>query len=168
MSKQGIKLSRISKLLVDTDELSVGEAQTRRERFAVMLPCGGDVARSRTLQVAFLIAASIASRCFPGADKVVLGRRVVDSDIRLRPLIQGSLVAALKEIVGRQNVRVSDGSETVGTVLLFGDAITLPGALRVTYDRWIAQVRARRNCCSPPGAAFLCARRCARGCPGCL
>jgi hypothetical protein len=140
MSRREMKLSRISKLLVDSDELSVRGAQTRRERFAVTLRCGADVSQSRTLQLAVLTAASIASRCFPGAVKVVLDQALADSNIRLRPLIQDSLAAALADIVGPQNLRIADSSEAAGKILLFGDAATLPGALRVTFDGWVAQV----------------------------
>jgi hypothetical protein len=135
-----MKLSRISKLLVDRDALSVREAQDRREQFAVTLWCGTDVGHSRTLQVAVLTAASVACRCFPGAVKVVLDQGVADSKLLLRPLIQESLVSALAELLGPQNVGISNVAEAVGKVLLFGDAASLPGALRVTFDGWIAQV----------------------------
>ena len=87
MNRHEMKLSRISKLLVDSDELSVGEAQARREQFAVTLQCGPDISQSRTLQVAVLTAASIATRCFPGAVKVVLDKAGRANTV-LRPLIQ--------------------------------------------------------------------------------
>jgi hypothetical protein len=135
-----MKLSRISKLLVDSDEVSAGEAQARREQFAVTLLCGPDLDQSRTLQVAVLTAASIATRCFPGAIKVVLDKPANGSDIVLTSLIQGSFAAALAELVGPQNLRLSNGSEITGKVLLFGDVPPQPGALRVTFDGWIAQV----------------------------
>jgi molybdopterin/thiamine biosynthesis adenylyltransferase len=140
MNGHEMKLSRISKLLVDSDELSVGEAQSRREQYAVTLRCGPDVGQSRTLQLALLTAASIASRCFPGAVRVVMEEAAACSNIHLRPLIQGSLADALAHLVGSANLRISEQSDASGNVLLFGDTPTLPGALRVTFDGWIAQV----------------------------
>ena len=140
MNRHEMKLSRISKLLVDSDGVSVGEAQARREQFAVTLRCGPDLGQSRTLQVAVLTAASIATRCFPGAVKVVLDKAAGGSNIVLTPLIPGSFAAALAELVGPQNLRLSNGSEVTGKVLLFGDVLPQPGALRVTFDGWIAQV----------------------------
>jgi hypothetical protein len=140
MNRVEMKLSRISKLLVDSDEMSVGEAQARREQFAVTLRCGPDLAQSRTLQVAVLTAASIATRCFPGAVKVVLDKAAAGSNIVLKPLIQGSFATALAELVGPENLQLSSDSEVLGKVLLFGDVPPQPGALRVTFDGWIAQV----------------------------
>ena len=140
MDRHEMKLSRISKLLVDSDGVSAGEAQARREQFAITLLCGPDLGQSRTLQVAVLTAASIATRCFPGAVKVVLDKATAGSNIVLTSLIQGSFATALAELVGPQNLRLSNGSEITGKVLLFGDVPPQPGALRVTFDGWIAQV----------------------------
>ena len=140
MNGREMKLSRISKLLVDRDELSAAEAQVRREQFAVTLHCGPDVVQSRTLQLALLPAARIASRCFPGAVRVVLDEAVASSGVRLLPLVQGSFAEALAQLVGSENLRVSDRTEAAGKILLFGDTPALPGALRVTFDGWIAQV----------------------------
>ena len=139
MNRHGMKLSRISKLLVDSDEVSVGEAQARREQFAVTLRCGPDIGQSRTLQVAVLTAASIATRCFPGAVRVVLDEAVGANTV-LTPLIQCSFAAALAELVGPENLQLANGSEPTGKVLLFGDVPPQPGALRVTFDGWVAQV----------------------------
>lgn len=146
MNRHEMTLSRISKLLIDRDKMSMGEAQARRQRFAVTLLCGPDVGQSRTLQLSVLTAASIATRCFPGAVKVVLDKAVADSDISL-PLIQGSFTAALADVVEPRNLQLSDGSEAAGMVLLFGDAPSLPGALRVTFDGWIAQVGPAATVC---------------------
>ncbi len=140
MNRSEMKLSRISKLLVDSHELSVGEAKARRERFAVTLRCGPDVAQSRTLKLAVLTAASIAARCFPSAVKVALDKAVIASDVGVPPLVQSSFAAALADIIGPKNLLISDDSETTGKVLLFGDAPALPGSLQVTFDGWIAQV----------------------------
>ena len=59
--------SRISKLILDRDQLGTEVVLARRQEFGVTLSCGEDVASSRTLQLAVLTAASIACRCFPGA-----------------------------------------------------------------------------------------------------
>lgn len=140
MKRNPMKLSRVSKLLVDADQLTAGEAQARRERFPVMLRCGLDVGHSRTLQAAVLTAAAIATRCFPGAVKVVMDEYSAGSNRLLRPLAEGSFAAALADLVGPQNLQLSNGSETAGKILLFGNLPAQLGALRVTYDGWIALV----------------------------
>lgn len=68
-----MKLSRISKLLVDNDQLSVADARARREQFAVTLLYGSDVSLSRTLQIAVLTAAAIAVRVLSRRRKGRLG-----------------------------------------------------------------------------------------------
>jgi hypothetical protein len=135
-----MKLSRISKLLIDAGQATADEAQARREDFAVTLRCGPDVAQSRTLQVAVMTAASIAVRCFPGAVTVVLDPSLSNSQIPLRPLADTSFTTSLAGLVGPQNLRFSKTPLAAGKVLLFGDVPSQPGALRVTYDGWIAQV----------------------------
>jgi len=134
-----MKLSRISKLLVDAGQATADEAQARREDFAVTLRCGSEVAQSRTLQVAVLTAASIAVRCFPGAVTIVLDPFFYDHQIALRPLSGESFAASLAGLVGPQNLRFSKMPAAAGKVLLFGNVPSQPGALRVTYDGWIAQ-----------------------------
>jgi hypothetical protein len=64
------ELSRISKMLIDRDQASAEAALARRQECGVTLCCGDDVASSYTLQLAVLTAASIASRCFPGAVRI--------------------------------------------------------------------------------------------------
>src|ERR1019366_131444 len=100
-----MKLSRISKVLVDAGQTTADQAQARRQDFAVTLRCGPDVAQSRTLQVAVLTAASIAVRCFPGAVTVVLDPPFSSSQIAPRPLAGESFTASLAELVGPQNLR---------------------------------------------------------------
>jgi hypothetical protein len=63
-----------------------------------------------------------------------------DSNIVLGPLIRGSFAEALAELVGPQNLRLSNGFGTTGKVLLFGDVQPQADTLRVTFDGWIAQV----------------------------
>ena len=133
-----MKLSRISKLLVDAGQATADEAQARREDFTVTLWCGPDVAQSRTLQVAIMTAASIAVRCFPGAVTVVLDPSLSNSQIALRPLADESFTTSLAGLVGPQNLRFSKALAAAGKVLLFGEVPPQSGALRVTYDGWIA------------------------------
>jgi len=140
MSRREMTLSRISKLLVDSEELSLEEALARRERFQITLRCGPDVAGSRTLQLAALTAAGIAARCFPGAVRVVLDKALAGANLVVPPLTEGSFAAALENLVGARNLHLSIPAETGGRVLLFGNASPVPGSLRATFDGWIAQV----------------------------
>jgi len=134
-----MRLSRISKLLVDAGQATVDEAQARRKNFTVTLQCGPDVVHSRTLQVAVLTAANIAVRCFPGAVTILLDPSFHYHRVALRPLAGESFTASLAGLVGPQNLRFSKMPAAAGKVLLFGNAPSQPGALRVTYDGWIAQ-----------------------------
>jgi hypothetical protein len=135
-----MKLSRISKLLIDAGQATADEAKARREDFAVTLRCGADVAQSRTLQIAVLTAAGIAARCFPGAVTVVLDPCLSHHRIALRALAEESFTASLASLLGPQNLRFSKAPAVAGKVLLFGDLTPQVGALRVTYDGWLAQV----------------------------
>jgi hypothetical protein len=138
--RKNMNLSRISKLWVDRDELPIGDARAKREHYAVSLLCGPDVCRSRTLQLAVLTAASIATRCFPGAVKVFVDEALTDPSILVPPLLKGSLIEALSALVGPQNVLPATDPRIAGKLLLFGDAPSQPGALRATFDGWVAQV----------------------------
>ena len=73
--------SRISKLLVDRDDLSIKDALAFRKGQKVALVCGPDVGGSYTLQVAVLTAAALIERCFPGAMRVVLDDRLAASPL---------------------------------------------------------------------------------------
>ena len=140
MDVSNITLSRISKLLVDSSVLSTQEALARRERFAITLRCGADVEQSRTLQLAVLTAANIAARCFPGAVRVVLERAVADAHLLVWPSLACALGSALADIVGPDSLCDAAKSEIEGPALLFGNAAPVRGALRVTFDGWIAKV----------------------------
>jgi hypothetical protein len=141
MNASKITLSRISKLLVDGNELSPEEALVRREGFGVTLRCGADVGQSRTLQLAVLTTANIANRCFPRAVKVTLEKDLAGAPLLVWPLNKGTLGAALANIVGEENVIEPHGSSrNPGRVLLFGDVSPVPDALRVTFDGWIGKV----------------------------
>ncbi len=140
MNVSNITLSRISKLLVDGRDLSTQEALARRECFAITLRCGPDVERSRTLQLAVLTAANIATRCFPGAVRVVLEGGVPDARFLVWPSIAGTFRSALADIVGLNSLNGAAEPENKGRVLLFGNATRVQGAVRVTFDGWIAKI----------------------------
>lgn len=139
-SEDGMRLSRISKLFVDRDDMKVREALLRRQNHSVTLICGLDVAESYTLQLAVLTAASLAARCFPGAVRVALDDRLSASPLLLWPTLQLTLGQALSEIVGVRGLSsCHDLSSDHGT-LVFGDATAPKRALRVTFDGWIAEI----------------------------
>jgi hypothetical protein len=140
MKTPSIRLSRISKLLIDRTEITTEEALTRRELYGVTLRCGPDVEHSRTLQVAVLTAANIANRCFPGAVRIGLGSRLVETPLLLWPSLQYTLGQALVSLLGPDALTDSSRFEHDGRTLVFGNAPPARGALRVTFDGWIAKV----------------------------
>lgn len=133
------KLSRISKLWVDRDQLKIVDVQAMRERNTITLLCGADVRESRTLQLAVLTAASIASRCFPGAVQIVLDDALTDAGLLVPPLLSGSFADALAALVGPENL-LRSGDSVRGKLVLFGTTAAQTTALRVTFDGWISQV----------------------------
>jgi hypothetical protein len=145
MDASNIRLSRISKLLVDGNAMSAQEALARRARNAITLKCGSDVGKSRTLQLAVLTAANIANRCFPGAVRVVLERDLADAAFLIWPSIETSFGAALTECLGGAGLGDASNSAYERRVLLFGDAAPVRGALRVTFDGWVAKVGPATN-----------------------
>ena len=134
------QLSRISKLFVDRDGMTVDEARAHRAARGVALVCGADVGKSYGLQTAVMTAAGLASRCFPGAVRVVLDNQVARSPLMLWPDRPVTLGEALATAVGaRQLVVDRDGDSRSGVIgLVFGDAEPNGRALRVTFDGWIA------------------------------
>ncbi len=140
MDKPSIKLSRISKLLVDGCALTTEEALSRRQKYAITLMCGVEVAQSRTLQLAVLTAANIANRCFPNAVTVVLEHPLPDAPLLVWPTLERTFGRAVIEILGPDAVRGFDNSQPEGRTVLFGSTAPVHGALRVTFDGWIAKV----------------------------
>jgi len=134
----GMKLSRISKLLVDGSEVTTDEALARRQKFAISIRCGADVRQSRTLQLAVLTAANIANRCFPGAITVQLEAGLADAPLLLWRNTEFSFGRALMELLGAE--AVTDFPNPDSRILLFGNVAATPGALRATFDGWIARV----------------------------
>ena len=132
------ELSRISKLLIDRDQASAEAALARRQKFAVALCCGDDVAASYTLQLAVLTAASITCRCFPGATRIFGSPVLMRAPLLLWPSLKLTFADALAEILGPG--ALIGGAGQGARALIFGDAPTGTGALRVTFDGWIAKV----------------------------
>ena len=140
METLNIRLSRISKIHVDRDALTSQDALARRELYGITLRCGPDVEQSRTLQLAVLTAANIANRCFPGAVKIVLGPGLEEAPLLLWPSLEQTFGQALVRLLGPDTLRRSNTVGQDGRTLLFGNAPTTRGALRVTFDGWIAKV----------------------------
>src|SRR5712692_7226738 len=88
MDTSDAPFSRISKLLVDRDETSIEDALAQRQRYAVTLSCGNDVAQSYTLQLAVLTAANIATRCFPGAVRLALASGLAEEPLLVWPSLK--------------------------------------------------------------------------------
>lgn len=131
-------LSRISKLLVDRDQSDAKAALLRRQGFFVTLNCGDDVAFSYTLQVAVLTAASIAVRCFPGAVRTVISPVLAEAPLVLWPWLKLRFGEAVAEILGADAQAAAPA--VAPRTLIFGNAAASKGALRVTFDGWIAKV----------------------------
>jgi hypothetical protein len=139
MDTSDAPFSRISKLLVDRDETSIEDALTQRQRYAVTLSCGNDVAQSYTLQLAVLTAANIATRCFPGAVRLALASGLAEAPLLVWPSLKQTFGQALSALVG-PDALMSASDTQAGRIVLFGNAATANGALRITFDGWIAKV----------------------------
>ena len=137
MGALDLELSRISKLFVDRDQASTESALARRQEFAVTLLCGDDVAGSAILQVAVLTAASIAIRCFPGAVRAAVPAKLAEAPPLLWPQLKLTFGEALRDLLGRDGIEAGDPA---ARALVFGNAAPTKGALRVTFDGWIAKV----------------------------
>src|SRR5207253_10448160 len=105
----------------------------------VTLVCGCDVERSYVLQLAALTAVALASRCFPGAVRVVLHGKVADAPLLVWPLLGASFGQMLTRLAGPSALLAANASAE-GQTLIFGDAPAAVEALRVTFDGWIAKV----------------------------
>jgi hypothetical protein len=140
MSAQDMKFSRISKLFADRDQTDVEVALARRQEYAVTLLCGDDVGRSYTLQLAVLTAANIANRCFPGAVRIGLEPRLREAPLLLWPSLGLTFGQALIDFVGSDALDDLNAHAQAAHTVIFGDAPPPKGALRVTFDGWIAKV----------------------------
>lgn len=140
MEPADIRLSRISKLFLDRDQTTLEQALARRQRHAVTLCCGLDVAPSYTLQLAVLTAANIASRCFPNAVRVALPPSLADAPLLLWPSLQQTFGQALAALLGFSALVHLDEGAAEGKTVIFGDGPPSDGSLRVTFDGWVAKV----------------------------
>ena len=140
MNDQNSNLSRISKLFADRDSLPTWDGLRKRRQFGVTLVCGTDVAGSYMLQLSVLTAAKIATRCFPDAVRIALPAQDEEAATLLWPGMKDRFAfgAMLRQIVGAQNVVADRGDLHRSNVLMFGDAPETAGALRVTFDGWVA------------------------------
>lgn len=135
-----MELSRISKLFADRDSLRPEEALARRKSFTVTLLCGADVEHSYTLQLAVLTAASIATRCFPGAVRISLPASIRNVPLLVWPALGWTFEQGLIDILGQDALSDPQMMGTQGAALVFGDAVAPAKSLRVTFDGWIAKV----------------------------
>ncbi|MGH7717159.1 MAG: hypothetical protein ACREML_14335 [Vulcanimicrobiaceae bacterium] len=142
MGAHDIELSRISKLFLDRDETSADVALARRREFTLTLLCGGDVARSYVLQLAALTAAALASRCFPDAVRVACPRTLLEAPLLVWPSLKLTFGQALADLSG---ATASADEKELAHGLVFGNAPAPDGALRVTFDGWIAKVGPMRD-----------------------
>ncbi len=140
MKDEKPNLSRISKLFADRDSIPTRDGLKKRQKFEVTLVCGADVAACYMLQLCVLTAAKIATRCFPDAVRVVLAAQDDKTAALLWPELKDRLTfaAVLRQIVGDQNVVADRGGWPRSNTLLFGSAPETAGALRVTFDGWVA------------------------------
>ena len=102
MDTTGTQFSRISKLFVHRDGMAIEAALARRQRHAVILHCGSDVARSYTLQLAVLTAANIASRCFPGVVRIALQPGLAEAPLLVWPSLKQMFGQALAGLLARR------------------------------------------------------------------
>ncbi len=138
MSAFDSEISRISKLLIDGDRADADTVFARRQAYAVTLSCGDDVASSYTLQLAVLTAAAIANRCFPGAVRAAISPALAAAPLLIWPWLGLTVGQAVAEIPGP--CVVATDKAPAARVLIFGNAPMTKGALRVTFDGWIAKV----------------------------
>lgn len=161
MTRMTEHISRISKFFTDRNGEDPAKASARRRNFSVTLKIGRDVVTSRSLQLAALTAAKVASRCFPKAVYVDAPNDVLNSAYLVSPRMFQTVAQALRSELGASAFRKVQG----GSVLLFGDALHDGDGLRVTFDGWIgaagplrllARMQERNHCALAPilAAAF--------------
>lgn len=131
-------LSRINKLFADRDSMDPASAHACRRLFTVAIRCGNDVANSYTLQLAAITAASLASRCFPGAVGIMLSRTLRDAPFVVWPVLGLTVSQAFAMVAGERALAVIPASAS--RTLVLGNASADSRDLRISFDGWIAQV----------------------------
>jgi hypothetical protein len=139
MESGNIELSRISKFFVDRDQTTADEALARRRDFGVTLVCGADVSCSYVLQLAVMTAVSLVNRCFPGAVRIVLDQKLAESPLLVWPTVGVTFGETLTRLAGARVLVDPEGLSAGGRTIVFGDATAPVGALRVTFDGWVAK-----------------------------
>jgi hypothetical protein len=132
------EISRISKLIIDNDQADADAVLARRQAYTLGLYCGDDVASSYTLQLAVLTAAAIASRCFPGAVRTAISPALAGAPLLIWPWLGLTFGQAVDEVLGLA-LEINNAAPAP-RALIFGNAPTTRGALRVTFDGWNAKV----------------------------
>lgn len=118
--------SRIDKLLVDGQQLSVEDAQQQRARCRVDLVCGPEVAHSRTLQAAAATVMRTALRCYPGAVNLIAAPEVEQ---------------ALRDAAGDGGIPASSNSTVPARhVIALGTTQSRLDVLQVSFEGWTAQI----------------------------
>ena len=118
--------SRISKLFIDTQQLSPEGASERRAACRIDLICGPEVVRSRTLQAAVATAIRTAARCYPGAVGLIASPEVREALQKTRTV---ELPAAPAHDRPGPRYTIAFGSTRV-------DAC----AMQVSFNGWTARV----------------------------
>src|SRR5712692_8593462 len=121
MDTASIELSRISKFFVDRDHTTVDEALARRRNYGVTLVCADDVECSYVLQLAVMTAVSLANRCFPGAVRIALDRRLADSLLVVWPTLGLTFAEALTRLAGATALVCSEASTEGTRTIVFGN-----------------------------------------------
>jgi hypothetical protein len=112
------------------------------------------MASSYTMQLAVLTAASIASRCFPGAVRIAAPQELSEAPLLVWPWLNLTFGEAIAEILGPG--AWSGSSQAPATrELVFGSAPAAKGALRVTFDGWIAKVGPAREMARLPEREYF-------------
>ena len=117
--------SRIDKVFIDTQQVSLEVAHERRAACRVDLICGPEVAHSRTLQAAVATAVRTAARCYPGAVGLIASARV-------REVLQHS-----------RSIELPPAPVTGPApryTIAFGSTRAELHAVQVSFDGWTAQV----------------------------
>ena len=158
------EISRISKLLIDNDQADADAVLARRQAYTVMLSCGDDVASSYTLQLAVLTASAIAMYCFPGAVRTAISPTLADAPLLRRHLAVAPIATFDQAVItarswGHARLGIGEVSSPLRAGCNLGNAPMAKGALRVTFDGWIAKVGPLSAAPGSPSSRIFLGRR---------